>query len=386
MSTNILDMLAGAIGDQFAKQASTYLGESEDDTKSTLGMLIPALLGGMAAEGSTTDGAARLLSQLADRDVDSGILGDLAGLFSGSARTQSVMDLGTRLVQGLLGEKAAALISAVVGLTRMSSGSVGKLLSLGAPLLFGLVKKLVAEHDLFASDLMHLLQEQFASIKSKLDPRIIEALGLGALFENPVTPAIAAASAGPDMSLAAVPASALDDPSEDEDETDSLIGRLLPWLLLLAGLLGGLAWLRGCQPQMQFTGQSPPPAPGPATASPPAATTDSATALPAKIYFEVGTAQLGQAATQTIDGVAAAIRAQSLNVELTGFTDRTGDVAKNMELAKQRAFAVRDRLVAKGIAASRITMKPPLAVALTGSTTGSGSDAEARRVEISVTR
>lgn len=386
MSTNILDMLGGAIGDQFAKHASTYLGESEDDTRSTLGMLIPALLGGMAAEGSTVDGAARLLSELADRDVDSGILGDLAGLFSGSERTQSVMDLGTRLVQGLLGEKAAALISAVVGLTRMSSGSVGKLLSLGAPLLFGLVKKLVTEHDLFASDLMHLLQEQFASIKSKLDPRIIDALGLGTLFENPVTPAIAAAvAAGPDMALAAAPAERLDDPAEDEDEADSLIGRLLPWLLLLAGLLGGLAWLRGCQPQTQLTGQAPP-APSPATAVAPSATADSATALPAKIYFEVGTAQLGQAATQTIDGVAAAIRAQSLNVELTGYTDRTGDVAKNMELAKQRAFAVRDRLVAKGIAASRITMKPPLAVAVTGSTTGSGSDAEARRVEINVTR
>jgi len=63
-------------------------------------------------------------------------------------------------------------------------------------------------------------------------------------------------------------------------------------------------------------------------------------------------------------------------VELTGYTDKTGDAAQNEELAKNRAVAVKDALVAGGLSEASIAMKPPMFV------TGSSNDAEARRVEI----
>ena len=73
---------------------------------------------------------------------------------------------------------------------------------------------------------------------------------------------------------------------------------------------------------------------------------------------------------------AGAIRRQE---QCAGYTDKTGDVAKNEELAKSRASAVRDALQAAGVDAANIEMKPPMFVEL-GS---AGGDAEARRVEIS---
>ncbi len=63
--------------------------------------------------------------------------------------------------------------------------------------------------------------------------------------------------------------------------------------------------------------------------------------------------------------------------EITGYTDQTGDLDKNREIAKERAKAVREQLKAAGIAENRIRMQPPASVM-----TGSGADAEARRVEI----
>ena len=54
---------------------------------------------------------------------------------------------------------------------------------------------------------------------------------------------------------------------------------------------------------------------------------------------------------------------------------------KNLEIAKNRAKAVQDALVTNGVAVDTITLKAPLFRAMTG-TTGTGSDAEARRVEI----
>jgi outer membrane protein OmpA-like peptidoglycan-associated protein len=53
-------------------------------------------------------------------------------------------------------------------------------------------------------------------------------------------------------------------------------------------------------------------------------------------------------------------------------------VAKNEELAKNRAAAVRDALKAAGVAEANVEMKPPMFVEIGAA----GGDAEARRVEI----
>ena len=64
--------------------------------------------------------------------------------------------------------------------------------------------------------------------------------------------------------------------------------------------------------------------------------------------------------------------------QISGFHDATGDVAANAELALRRAQTVRDVLVGLGVPANQVAMKKPEA------TTGSGSTAQARRVEVSL--
>ncbi|MCY1562671.1 hypothetical protein D9M68_1001080 [compost metagenome] len=63
---------------------------------------------------------------------------------------------------------------------------------------------------------------------------------------------------------------------------------------------------------------------------------------------------------------------------LSGFHDATGDPAFNAELAKQRAIVVRDALVGAGVAEARMELKKP------EQTTGTGNNAEARRVEVMI--
>ncbi len=113
--------------------------------------------------------------------------------------------------------------------------------------------------------------------------------------------------------------------------------------------------------------------------TPPAATAPAvAAALPAKVYFDVGSAALGADAGAIIIKTADAIKAGNLQVAITGYTDKTGDAAKNEELAKNRAMVVRDALKTAGVAEAHIAMKPPLFVEVGAG----GNDAEARRVEI----
>jgi len=96
-----------------------------------------------------------------------------------------------------------------------------------------------------------------------------------------------------------------------------------------------------------------------------------------KFYFATGKADLASGAEAALAEVAKGVAAGKHAV-ISGHTDATGDPAKNEELAKARATAVSNALNAAGVAADKIDLKQPEAV------TGSGSDAEARRVEVTL--
>jgi len=94
-----------------------------------------------------------------------------------------------------------------------------------------------------------------------------------------------------------------------------------------------------------------------------------------KFYFASGSAELAAGAAEALGEVVKGVAAGKKAV-ISGFHDVTGDPAKNEELAKQRALAVRDALAALGIGEDKIDLKKPAV------TTASGSNAEARRVEV----
>ncbi|MDP3822842.1 MAG: sodium-translocating pyrophosphatase [Burkholderiales bacterium] len=96
-----------------------------------------------------------------------------------------------------------------------------------------------------------------------------------------------------------------------------------------------------------------------------------------KFYFASGKAELAGGAGAALADVAKGVAAGKKAV-VSGFTDSTGDAAKNEELAKLRAFAVRDAIKAAGVAEDKIELKKPETL------TASGANAEARRVEVSL--
>ena len=98
-----------------------------------------------------------------------------------------------------------------------------------------------------------------------------------------------------------------------------------------------------------------------------------------KFYFASGKADLAAGAREALlDMVKSAQAGRKLVI--SGFHDATGNAEQNAEVARQRAMAVRDALKAEGVADSQIELKKPEPVS--GGATG--SDAEARRVEISL--
>jgi photosynthetic reaction center cytochrome c subunit len=97
-----------------------------------------------------------------------------------------------------------------------------------------------------------------------------------------------------------------------------------------------------------------------------------------KVFFVVGRTDLAAGASDIVDTTARTLAANpTAKVAISGYADRTGNADKNLELAKNRAFAVRDALKQGGVGDERITMKKPdFAIG--------GAEADARRVEIVV--
>ncbi len=94
-----------------------------------------------------------------------------------------------------------------------------------------------------------------------------------------------------------------------------------------------------------------------------------------KFYFAVGKAEVAaDGAAALVEAVAAGKAGKQLAV--SGYHDSTGDAATNAELAKQRALAVQALLVGAGVAEAAIELKKPEVLQ------GTGSNAEARRVEV----
>ena len=101
------------------------------------------------------------------------------------------------------------------------------------------------------------------------------------------------------------------------------------------------------------------------------------TAALATVYFESGSAALLPDADPALADTVKALAADpGKRVLLSGYHDSTGDPAMNAELAKQRAKAVRAALLVAGIPLNQVLLRKP------ESTTGTGTEREARRVEI----
>ncbi|MBK9135451.1 MAG: cytochrome c oxidase subunit II [Betaproteobacteria bacterium] len=114
----------------------------------------------------------------------------------------------------------------------------------------------------------------------------------------------------------------------------------------------------------------------PAAAAAPAATVTAG--LPMSVLFAVGKSTLDAPAQKVLASAADYLKANTAaKVALSGFVDASGSAAQNAELAKQRAFAVRDALTKAGIAADRIELRKPAEIKA-----GAANAAEARRVDI----
>jgi outer membrane protein OmpA-like peptidoglycan-associated protein len=365
MPTNIVESLLSSAKDLTGPLAN-YLGASEGSVKSAMGAAVPALLAGLMQKAATPQGASDLFQWITAPAIDTGIP-PIADAVANPDRAGSLVSLGSSLLGKLFGDKTTQLADAIGATAGLKPAAASSLMAMAAPLLLGFLKKQVTANGLSISGLSDLLLDQKGFLeKMGLDSRITRALGFSSLSSllDGVSSMPAAAMQGVRAAAAGTAAAG----AAVATAGSSNFRRALPWLV--AALLAALVYFGLMRSRPVHT---------PADGSPVVATPQSGysgAGLRVSVYFDTGQAALGADSQTTIATTADRIKQNGMRINITGYTDPTGDPTKNAELAKERAKAVRSALLAAGVADASITLQPPASI------TGSGSDLEARRVEI----
>ena len=373
MSFDILESLYSTLGGPITRQLSTSLGETEDATRSAVRYAGPTMLAGLIHQATTPNGAADLFRAVQDERVDPGIVGKLGGLLGNRGSVESVQGLGESLGSMVFGNRGSAVTNALSQVAGIRPNSALSLLSMGLPILFGMLRKQTTVGRLDAPGLASLLFSQRNSLeRAGLDSRITNALGFGSLSSL----------------LGAIPGVSQKEQttSRERERTTKRVERAparvpvqeakkrpgwLPWAIA-AGVAALAMMLMVNRPEERTrTAQAPP------AASVPDERIRLASAE-TKVYFNTADSTIDVENRRKIAGIAHSANSENRSVAVTGYADSTGDYNQNVAIAQTRAEAVKDALVAEGLDESRIVLDPPARV------TGSGTPEEARRVDIEV--
>ncbi len=157
MSQSILDMLNGQLGGQALEMIAGQLGTDRSKVEKAVPAALGGLMTGLARNAQSADGAGALLSALS-KDHDGSVLDNLSGVLS--APEQSA---GAGILGHVFGGKQAAVQSALGQSTGLDAGSMGKLLTMLAPLVMGALGQKNRQGGLNPSDLGGLLRQEQSS-------------------------------------------------------------------------------------------------------------------------------------------------------------------------------------------------------------------------------
>jgi OmpA-OmpF porin, OOP family len=350
MALNLIDLAKDYLTPDVLSKMSSLVEEPSVATQKAVGAIVPSLAGIACNQASSPGGASKILGLLNSSGLDSSVLSNFSGALNGGSATEGLLKTGSNLLNGLLGDKVGAVANVIASFSGIQVSSATKLLGLAAPLLFGLLGKHVAGGGVSAASLPALLASHRDTIQQFAPAGLAGALGLSSNSNlcgvAPVSPVA--------MSVT--------------KEGFPIWKWLLPLLAILALLL--FLGIRSC---------NAPHAPKLLSITLPCGTVLSVeegsfnynlatflmkasdSELPKTfvfdhLNFDSATTNLTPESNPTVTNLVAILKCYpSMQVELDGYTDSTGDAAANKQLSVNRANAIRDLLVQGGVDTARVT-------------------------------
>ncbi len=170
MSDSVLDLVTQALGSGGTRQIGQQLGLDEETTARAISGALPTLMGALARNSASPQGASALAGAL-DRDHDGSILDDLGG-FLGGGGAQSA---GESILGHVLGGRQRQVQNGLGQATGLNAGQMGQLLAMLAPIVMGALGKMKSRQGVDAGGLGSILGQEQRRMERR-DP------GLGGLL------------------------------------------------------------------------------------------------------------------------------------------------------------------------------------------------------------
>jgi hypothetical protein len=148
---NLTGLLNDALSGDTISQISQQLGTDEGTTSNAIQAALPMLLGGLANQSASEDGANSLASAL-DQHHDGSILNDLEGFLGNFSSGPGAAILGH-----IFGGQQSAVEQGVSQASGLDASKVGSLLMMLAPIVMGAVGRARREEGVGTSDLAGML-------------------------------------------------------------------------------------------------------------------------------------------------------------------------------------------------------------------------------------
>lgn len=186
----ILDILGQQLGEEDVQRISRQVGADEANIKTAIAAALPMIIGGLSRNTKDSSEGAQSLSTALERDHDGSLLGNLSSLLGGSGAGGAAGGLlgaagallgggedpqgkgatpratdGDGILRHVFGEKRSAVERGVSRASGLDSGTVGKLLSMLAPVVMDAVGKAKKREQLDAGGVSRLLDEERAEIE-----------------------------------------------------------------------------------------------------------------------------------------------------------------------------------------------------------------------------
>ena len=158
MSANLIDLLQGSLSSGMINQLSQQLGgANKQQTAAAASGIVTTLMGALAKNASSTEGAQALDNAL-ERDHDGSILDDVMGMLTGNTQVNnSSMLNGAGILNHVLGNKQSGAVDMISKLSGLDSGKTGSLMAMLAPVVLGALGKAKRQQGLDVAGIASLL-------------------------------------------------------------------------------------------------------------------------------------------------------------------------------------------------------------------------------------
>mgnify|MGYP001432816754 FL=1 len=152
---DLTELLKGNIPQDLIGTLSQQMGTEPQQTQTAAQNIFTTLLGGLAKNASTEEGAQGILGAL-DRDHDGSVLNDLGGLLTGAMGSSQATN-GAGILGHILGGKQQGAVDMVSQTSGIDANSAMSMMIKLAPILMGVLGKAKQDNGLDAGGLSGLL-------------------------------------------------------------------------------------------------------------------------------------------------------------------------------------------------------------------------------------